>query len=306
LAEAAECDTVLLDLDLVKAFDRIPRALTFDVMEKLQAPAGVINALKGWQKEVRFRYRYNLGHGRPWRATNGFPQGCCLSCVLMNLWVMLWVRAVQKLPNTQGVSRSLAAYADDQKVHFIAHVSHRAALRRDICRVLEISEGWARVTDQAYNPAKSQLWTLRPEAIDALGEFSLDGSRIPWVRSINLLGLDLVSGAHQEKNTKQQQRTREVVKAVWRLKHLPLPLRARSSVCGMKFMSKSAHGCGVFRPPVKDVQWHDKAMIEQLWHGAPNRAAEALAILHGASMSSQVGNPTPGPKAPHPPAEAIS
>jgi hypothetical protein len=193
---------------------------------------------------------------------------------------MVWIKAVQRLPLIHGVSRSLAAYADDQKVHFIAHVSQREALRRDISQVLEVSAGWAAVTDQAYSPAKSQLWALRSDAPGALGDFFLDGSQIPWVGHINLLGLDLVSNKACGDGIKQNARAKEVANSVWRLKHLPLPLKQRAAVCGMKYMSKSAHGCGVFRPSRKDIQWHDKAMIDQLWHGAPNRAAEALAILH--------------------------
>ena len=87
LVPSAGCNMLLLDLDLSKAFDRIPRTFTLALLQHMGLPAQLATALRGWHRCANFRYKYRTGYGSPWRTTNGFPQGCCLSCVLMNALV---------------------------------------------------------------------------------------------------------------------------------------------------------------------------------------------------------------------------
>ena len=106
---------VLLDLDLAKAFDRIPRELSFRLLQHMGLAKGVLTALKGWHQDAAFRYKFRSGYGGTWQTTNGFPQGCALSCIIMNALVATWIATLRAAALPMGVRLHLAAYADDQK-----------------------------------------------------------------------------------------------------------------------------------------------------------------------------------------------
>ena len=88
LVPSAGCHMLLLDLDLSKAFDRIPRAFTLALLRHMGLAQPITRALQGWHALANFRYKFRTGYGAAWRTTNGFPQGCCcLSCVIMKALV---------------------------------------------------------------------------------------------------------------------------------------------------------------------------------------------------------------------------
>ena len=80
----------------------------------------MVRALRGWYEDATFRYKYRTGHGDPWTTTNGFPQGCALSCIIMNALVATWLTMLKAAVLSEGVALHLASYADDQKITLTA------------------------------------------------------------------------------------------------------------------------------------------------------------------------------------------
>ena len=180
---------LLLDLDLSKASDRIPRTFTLALLRHMGLPSELLGALRGWHAKANFRYKYRTGHGRPWTTTNGFPQGCCLSCVIMNALVATWLAILKSAALPEGVRMHLAAYADDQKITMLAAKRNLGCLDEALQQMAALSAEWAEDTDQGYNGHKSQLWVSHPSLQQHYeGRLTIQGQQVPTATTITHLG----------------------------------------------------------------------------------------------------------------------
>ena len=147
-------------------------------------------------------------HGGPWRTTNGFPQGCCLSCALVNALVATWLAILKQASLPEGVKMHLAAYADDQKVTLLAAKQHLSRLDTALAQVADLSVQRAEDADQGYNGAKSQLWVSHHKlAIHYAGKLVMQGQAVPTATAIIHLGAD-VPAPHPARSGKVKQATR--------------------------------------------------------------------------------------------------
>ena len=182
---------VAVDLDLQKAFDRIPRTLIWQLAEQVAMPSHIVTAWRSWYSEEQQRfYRRNGGLGQPWVATGGFVQGCALSCIAQNLLMATLIKALkQEAQNYPRVECRQTAYADDTAWQFRAPRERAVALFRAVTAFLRVTSYWAKLGMQSFSAAKSAIWAshehLKEEA------FLLQGIKIPYVDRMSFLGAKL-------------------------------------------------------------------------------------------------------------------
>ena len=100
-AEALGHVHCVVDLDLSKAFDSIPRNLLWSILTNLGVPANILDPWKAWYGPAHVRrYKHLAGVGDKWSASNGLVQGCPLSCIAQNALMLSLVRAIDQLADT--------------------------------------------------------------------------------------------------------------------------------------------------------------------------------------------------------------
>jgi hypothetical protein len=281
LARASGTHMAVLDLDLAKAFDRMPLAITLRLAAFKGIPGRVFKALCGWHKDLTFRYKFREGFGTQWRATNGFPQGCCISCILMNMHVAVWMSAIKAIEVPVGLGVRPIAYADDQKVQVTATPGALHQMSVFLNCTLSTSALWAAVTDQEYNVKKCKIWLLNKKAKRTLGRVLFQGTPLPFVPGMSLLGYE-IQAIHPPtaKAMKSTARLKSVEATAWRLRALPKDLAAKDRALAAKYISKAGFGLSFFRPEDSVLMKADRALMSHIWRGPSNRAVEAVMILH--------------------------
>jgi hypothetical protein len=281
LARASGTHMAALDLDLAKAFDRMPLALTLRLAAHRGIPCQVFKALEGWHKDLTFRYKFREGFGTQWRATNGFPQGCSVSCILMNLHISVWMSAIKALEVPVGIGVRPIAYADDQKVQVTAVPEALPQMSAFLHGTLATSAGWAEVTDQEYNVKKCKIWLLNKKAQRTLGRVFFQGTPLPFVPGMSFLGYEIQAiQPPTSKTMKSTERLKRVEATSWRLKALPRDLAVKDRALAAKYVSKAGFGLSFYRPEDSVLLKADRALMSHIWKGPSNRAVEAVMILH--------------------------
>ena len=93
-------ETWLFLLDLVKAFDRVPRELLWDIMEKFGFPPKLVSLLKALHKRVLVNFEVE-GVEKIINSTIGVKQGGLLGPILFNIYgaavMIAWRKVREKL-----------------------------------------------------------------------------------------------------------------------------------------------------------------------------------------------------------------
>ena len=88
IEDAATTKTGLygLSIDHAKAFDSVPHAIAFHLVNLYGVPGAITRPLRYMCDKLQRRFKVGpAGYGPPWTATNGILQGCPTSVLLLNL-----------------------------------------------------------------------------------------------------------------------------------------------------------------------------------------------------------------------------
>eukprot|EP01064_Diplonema_japonicum_P031567 TRINITY_DN56_c0_g1_i8.p1 TRINITY_DN56_c0_g1~~TRINITY_DN56_c0_g1_i8.p1 ORF type:complete len:824 (+),score=93.01 TRINITY_DN56_c0_g1_i8:2709-5180(+) len=96
-------------LDFRKCFDLVPQQLSLDLMSALGMDESIGRALQGMYSQITRRFKYPIGVGDTFEATNGILQGCPLSVIIINALLSIMIRAVEQV----APDAEVLAYADD-------------------------------------------------------------------------------------------------------------------------------------------------------------------------------------------------
>ena len=135
-------------IDLVKAFNTLPRVPIMAVMKRLNIPVPILRAWSHATIGMKRRFKIHNKVGPPEMSTTGYAEGCALSCVAMlgfNILNHCW--CALKEPRIQ-----LWSYVDNIEV-----VGHNAA--HVISGMQELSRFCAGM-DVSIDTAKSYTWSI--------------------------------------------------------------------------------------------------------------------------------------------------
>ena len=135
-------------IDLVKAFNALPRIPIMHVMSKLQVPIPILRAWSSATICVRRRFKILNKVGPPEMSTTGYAEGCALSCVAMlgfNVLNHCW--CALKAPKVQ-----LWSYVDNIEIlgEDSTQVIHGMHALTEFCQGMDVS----------IDVAKSYTWSI--------------------------------------------------------------------------------------------------------------------------------------------------
>eukprot|EP01064_Diplonema_japonicum_P000874 TRINITY_DN1058_c1_g1_i11.p1 TRINITY_DN1058_c1_g1~~TRINITY_DN1058_c1_g1_i11.p1 ORF type:complete len:903 (+),score=136.99 TRINITY_DN1058_c1_g1_i11:2748-5456(+) len=171
-------------LDFSKCFDMVPQRLSLDLMSAMGLAEPIRRALQGMYNQISRRFKFPIGVGDPFEATNGILQGCPLSVIIINALLSVMIKTME----AAGVD--VVAYADD--AYLLAKL--RSILQAGIDGALE----FCTLTDMKLNDTKTVAFgTARGFKSEVLGnrKESRKGVEVtvPYktVKSLKALGVQL-------------------------------------------------------------------------------------------------------------------
>lgn len=124
-------------LDLVKAFNTLPRLPLLRVLQHLNVPTPVLKAWGSNLTKMSRRFRVNMAVGPPNRSTTGFAEGCALSCLAMlasNLVCHAWTQLRCPSIRTWSYVDNLEITALDQ-----SSLEHGLSELHSFCTAMDIT-----------------------------------------------------------------------------------------------------------------------------------------------------------------------
>ena len=174
----AKSNTVMVALDLSKAYDRVWRD---GLLHKL-ADIGICGNMYKWIsaqiKQREICVKVDAVESKPRRHRVGIPQGSVLSCLLFNVFL-------SDLPKTHNVAQTL--FADD----LLLHVSGRdnTFMERSLNRAIASIDVFARLWKLRINPDKCAYSVMSKSAVVPKLKLRLGQDDIRFEANIKYLGL---------------------------------------------------------------------------------------------------------------------
>ena len=163
----------ILTLDYGKAFDSIDTRLSCQLLLRHGWPASIVKFLGSvWGNQRRFIQWDHHTHNQPLDASCVQPQGDPLGPLVMSLWVMAGVMAVQN--TTQVREFSTKVYIDDRTV------TGRSA--PDLFQVYTAWQSWSQSVGLVESVSKTRVAAARPSNAAVAGQFFAEGVVHPAVK----------------------------------------------------------------------------------------------------------------------------
>ena len=166
--------TIGVVVDLVKAFNMLPREVIWTALEAMKCPVWFLGAWKSFVTTQVRRFKIQSSVGDPISSNVGFPEGCALSICAMGLIDMLldkWLAPID--PDLRVFS-----YVDDWQI-----IHKKLGLHQSVLHSLR---AFVQALSMEIDESKSFVWATDSESRAALRQGSL-----PVVLSAKELGAHL-------------------------------------------------------------------------------------------------------------------
>ena len=210
--------------DLEKAFNCLPRYPIFMIAAQLGFPKEVLlpwqNFLSGLSRHFVVR-----GHvGDAVRSTSGFPEGCGLSTVAMNVACLLF-------------HHYLEAYAANASPHsYVDNLSCTAVSVGKLAQGITATQCFLDLLELQLDTSKTYVWAVQPQQRAQLRALGL-----PVLESARDLG-GVISYGKAVRNALLTKRCKDLDPLFAKLRRSPAPLTQKLAALPRKFWAKALHG----------------------------------------------------------------
>ena len=245
-----------LVLDVVKAFNALPRAPFFQILKDMSIPEGLLRAWEASLTGLQRCFRIQGGLQNFFHTYNGFPEGDSLSVVPMILCGWLWAAHVQGASVMEAESQYQPSdvqpmvFADNFEV--LTGVPDPAILQTLLMR----SEGFASLLQIQLAPRKMFVWSTSPALRKGLRVQSSDGEVLECKLHARELGAYL-NFSRMKCNRSGAARVTEVQGELFRLAFAPIRKPVKAAIVRGKYWPKALHACEaatVSATTVKDLR----------------------------------------------------
>ena len=230
---------------------------------------GILRALIGMYNGLTRRFKAGDGFvGVGFASTNGILQGCPISVILLNLFVSVWMRLVEK--ETGGAARP-RSYADD--------MSAICKTVQTIDIVLHLTQEFEDLSGMRLNVPKCCVWATEPEQRELFKGTRIRGQDVPIVESDRCLGAYLGFDRRQHK-TRLSRQLDACVRICERIASTKLPLDIRAHLTSSLVIAKALYGCAATPCGKRSLIKLRRQIAKAVWGQANSwRAPELLFTL---------------------------
>ena len=302
-----------MSIDYVKCFDLIPQAVVLALALELGMDPGVARALGAMYKQLRQAFKVAGCLGAWWRATNGIPQGCPLSVILVNVLTTIWKWEVDALreqvcvatvalppalvvaeansESDQASQHSDSAEEPELRLQLQEQGPGLAALGASgyaddtqavapgtaaLQRTAPTTEAWLTLTGQDVRVDKSCSWSQGEGGAQAV---LLRGLPIPAADCFRQLGVDVAVGGARSTGPVLARRLEAGRSVLRRLPHLPTFQRRVHAVSTL-VTPLSLHGVAVAPVTDRDLMRLETMVLQAVWGATRlSRAKEVVFVV---------------------------
>ena len=233
-----------LVLDVVKAFNSLPRRPFLNTMQRVGIPDGILRAWESSLNNMQRCFRIGGGLQPFFRTCNGFPEGDSLSVVPMILCGWLWAAKVTRNPDcisaVQAGERTAIPHVFADNFEVVTELAQKDVLQN----FLADSEHFATVLQVELAPRKMFIWSTSATIRGGNQIHTGDGQALQCKLHARELGVHL-NFSRTRSNRTGLDRVEEVKAELFRLAHAPLRKPVKAAIVRGKYWARALHGCEV-------------------------------------------------------------
>ena len=251
-------------LDKAKCFDRVVPSLVIALFLAFGLPHYFANFVARMYEGIHRHMSYK-GWSTPTATTaaNGIPQGCSLSLLAMNMYMFVWIKLLEHLPNV--VAR---AFVDDAYLWCSLQHAH------ELQTAVSITDLWDELSGQKTNPHKCTIW----------GSNSVARKRVKQMfPHMTLKNVFDVLGAWIRTTQKHDTghsaaKTEKILLDAKNISVLPLAREVKATLLGMKVLPQCTFAVAHNQIPQNDLGKIQSQITTALWYPRPSWRSKWLVL----------------------------
>ena len=212
-------------VDLAKAFDNVPIAITFEICRKMGMAPEILQALRGMYKQIKRRFKIGTYVGEAFVSTNGILQGCPLSVMLLNALMCTLTLCLEDHVETTSFVDDLTLMSKDVV---------------NLQRAMDVLEEFMTDTHQKVNASKTKAFKLCGDLT-----ISLQGEQVDIASEVKILGVKFHFADSNFLLTVPDDNVEKAVKLAHRIRFSGMPFHLRNLLNGMLVLPKIFYGIEV-------------------------------------------------------------
>ena len=251
-------------LDKAKCFDRVLPNLVIALLLAFGLPPFFANFVARMYEGIHRHMSYK-GWSSPKATTaaNGIPQGCSISLLAINLYMFVWIKLLEHLPNITA-----KAFVDDAYLWCALQHAH------ELQTAITITDLWDELSGQKMNPQKCTIWGTSGPARKKIKQlfphmtlktvFDVLGA---WIRT-----------TQKHDTGHSPAKTEKILTDSKNISVLPLNRDVKATLLGMKVLPQCTFAVGHNQIPQHDLGKIQSQITTALWYPRPHCRSKWLVL----------------------------
>ena len=257
-------------LDLSKAFDNIPQAITLEILMRMGMSWRILNPLKDMYGRLKRYFKIRGYLGSPFTATNGIMQGCPMSVLMLNALIGVLARVLHR-----GVSPLI-------NQSFVDDVTLLAKTEDKLQAAFDLVDPFLRLTDQKLNVGKTNTFGINT------GNFQIvyRGEQVAIKEVVKILGLKLRFANQKVSYKYQPEDITFLDPACSKIRNVSLPFWGRALVAGGAVVCKIVYA-SVIRVQERKIK---AQILAAIWGGNTGSRKRTPGVAYTLFMKGHVAD----------------
>lgn len=252
---------VIAAIDLAKAFDNIPIELAMATARKVGLDPDILRPVEAVYAQMVKHFKIGTGVGEGWKATNGVMQGCPVSCLFMNVMMMVGIKVMREMaPNLDIIT-----YVDD-----VTLLGSAADIQLALTGFLEF------LADTAQEMSMDKTKVSYPN--EDTPRVTVGGHTFPHENLLRILGVDIGYVEDKVAVRLREDKLDDAVEACRRITTSEIGFDARAKVLAGAVVPRALFGCEVADMEPAKENGLRAALVTAQWMKPGRRRSSGLIL----------------------------